>query len=165
MKKMFLVIFFVLFAGALYAQDFNKAEKKGFIVEWTVTGENLSVRLTAPTQGWLAIGFGPEKKMQGANIIIAYVKNDELFIRDDYGNSQIAHKEDKSSGGTDNIISASGFEKDKTTTVEFQIPLDSGDTRDKALVPGNTYKIIIASGRSDNFTSRHNFDAELEIKI
>ena len=40
--------------------------------------------------------------------------------------------------------------------IEFRIPLDSQDMRDKPLEPGASYKVLISYNSSaDNFTSKH----------
>ena len=113
--------------------------------------------ISTQTTGWVAVGFGATNAMANANIIIAYVSNGVLNIRDDYGVSQTSHNSDLNLGGTDNILHSSGTEENGITTVQFQIPLNSGDQYDKVLDPGQNISIILARGgnSSDNFTSMH----------
>ena len=53
------------------------------------------------------------------------------------------------------------------TSISFTIPLDSGDALDKPLVPGVSYKVIVAYGPdgADEFGTYHgsrgSFEAEL----
>jgi len=124
----------------------------GMSVFWQNDDELLYVGLIAPGTGWLSIGFEPENRMQGANILIASIADGELTIEDHYGNSPTSHRKDD----VDDIIQAAGSEAAGESILEFVIPLDSGDLRDKALTAGSEVVIILAYHRSnDSLTSRH----------
>ena len=50
----------------------------GMSVYWQNDDETLYVGLESPGTGWLAIGFGPQRMMQGANILIGAIANGML---------------------------------------------------------------------------------------
>jgi hypothetical protein len=62
-----------------------------------------------------------------------------------------------SAGGTDDVTAKSGTEVGGTTEIRFTIPLNSGDPRDRVLVGGNNYAVILSHGPNgaDNFTTQH----------
>jgi len=94
--------------------------------------------------------------MQGANFIFGYVQGGETSIADMYGTEPTAmHPPDEELGGTNDIVAFGGREEGGTTTIEFQIPLDSGDANDKPLSPGSTYSVILARGTADEFLVYH----------
>jgi hypothetical protein len=105
--------------------------------------------------------------MADANIIIGYVENGELFISDDYGVGAIRHEHDVDNGGEDDIVDAEGEERDGVTVIRFTIPLDSGDAMDKPLVPGNSYKVIVAHGPNgaDDFGTYHATRGSFEMDL
>jgi hypothetical protein len=123
----------------------------------TDTTDILHVTVRAPTEGWVSIGFDATVGMKDANIIIGYVKDDTVFIRDDYGVSPTSHAPDTDAEGKDNILYSGGFENEDYTEIRFGIPLDSGDKRDRALEKGKEYTILLAYGddEGDDFTSHH----------
>jgi hypothetical protein len=124
----------------------------GIEVHWQNDGSTLYVGLIGPGTGWVAIGFDPVRRMQGANIIIAAVVNETLQIQDHFGTAQTAHREDVVS----QIIEAAGREIEGRTFVEFSYPLDTGEEDDKPLVPGSELSIILAYHRtSDRLSARH----------
>jgi len=124
----------------------------GMTVAWQNDAETLYVGLIAPGTGWLSIGFGPERMMEGANIIIAAVSDGELTIEDHYGNAPTSHRVDS----VDHIIQAAGMESDGQTMLEFAIPLASGDDQDNDLVVGELVTIILGYHASnDSLTARH----------
>jgi hypothetical protein len=143
--------------GVIYADEYaHSTEAGGFQVHWSNDASYLRVGVISPGTGYVAIGFDPDDRMQGANFVLAAVRNGQVWTRDDYGHGVLAHAADVSLGGTDDILAAAGRETDGQTYVEFMIALDSGDRMDKPLVPGNTYDIVIAFHEtSDDFDTYH----------
>ena len=139
----------------------------GMDLRWKVEDEWLSVSVSAPTTGWVAVGFNPTGKMKDANIIIGYIKDGELSIRDDYGATPTRHQADGDIGGSNDVSDPSGSESNGKTEISFRLKLDSGDKKDRPLKPGNSYKVIIAHGMdgSDNFKSYHGKAKRATIKI
>ncbi len=160
------LILCVFLAGTSIA--WQEIEVSGFTLRWeTQAGGDLSVELTGPTTGWVAVGFDPSTMMLDANIIIGYVSGGDTFIRDDFGWQATSHRADTLMGGTHDVVIDGGSEAGGETQIRFTIPLDSGDQYDKPLVPGTTYPIILARGPAgaDDFTTQHEFMTTAEITI
>lgn len=139
---------------------------KDFHLMWRVdTLGLLYVKVMAPTTGWVAVGFGPSNIMKDANIILGYVKADTAYFSDEFGVALTSHKPDASLGGSDDVKEKSGIESENMTEIRFAIPMNSGDSYDKVLEKGKTYKVIVAAGSSDNFTSPHVKTASLMLTI
>ncbi len=147
------------------ADGFKTQTKDDFTIKWKIVDSNISVKLGAPTTGWVAIGFDPTSRMKDANIIIGYVENGEVFMRDDYGSATTAHEADTAAGGTDDLTNKSGTENNGTTEIAFTMPLNSGDSRDRVLKEGTSYTIIMAYGTSDSFTIKHSTTASTNFKL
>ena len=140
-----------LIAGSEYRNTLTDPGT-GLDVYWQNDGELIYVGLSAEVEGYVAIGFAPERRMEGANILIAAVSEGELTIQDHFGTSQTGHREDAVS----DIIQAAGSEIDGRTIVEFAYPLDTGAADDKPLLPGAEVTIILAVHRSsDGLSARH----------
>ena len=171
----------VLFGLLVWTADFGRAARGGepgpegffeviekrITLRWKVDGERLRVILSAPTTGWVSVGFAPEREMKGANIIIGYVKADKVFIRDDFGDGNESHQSDTALGGTDNVSSPGGSEINGVTEISFVVPLDSEDPYDAKLAPGDSCRVILAYGPdgSDNFEEKHRKRTRAEITI
>ncbi|MGM0431637.1 MAG: DOMON domain-containing protein [Spirochaetota bacterium] len=136
-------------------------------VSWEIMEDSVRFELEAPTTGWLAIGFDPARIMKDAQFIIAYVKDGEVAIRDDFGTGTFNHTPDEALGGSDDITNAEGSEQDGKTAVSFVIPLDTGDKYDAPLVPGEKHTLLIAYGNDgfDDFSSNHQNRASIEITL
>jgi hypothetical protein len=134
---------------------------------WEISGSEIEFTLSAPTTGWVAIGFNPSTMMKDADYRIAYVEGTDVFIRDDFGNRLTSHVSDEQLGGAQHVRVISGFESDGVTTVVFAMPLDAGDEYDESFVSGQEYKVILAyaSNGGDDFTSRHVERTSVEIVL
>lgn len=134
----------------------------GIDINWQNDDRYLYVGLVSPGVGWVAIGFDPERKMQGANIIIGAVTDSELVIEDHFGASPTAHRKD----GEYRIVQAAGTETDGVTTIEFILPLSGDASPDTYLTPGETVTTILAYHRSnDSFTVRHSKRSTTQITL
>ena len=153
--------------GAIGSTEYaHSTEIAGVEVYWANDATYLRVGLAAPATGFVAIGFDPVRRMEGANFILGYVKDGKGYFRDDFGTESTAHTADVDRGGVENIVSSAGAEWADQTILEFIIPLDSGDAMDKRLVPGNTYTVLLAyHDLMDGFTTRHSRRGSGEIQL
>jgi len=162
------VVTLVALAAPVAAQEWQELDVSGFLLRWsTQPGDVLSVELTGPTTGWVGVGFDPDSVMLNANIILGYVVSTTTTIRDDFGWQVFSHRADILLGGTDDVTIDGGSESGGETTIEFTIPLNSGDQYDVILTPGNTYPVILARGPdgADDFSVQHEFAVMAEIGI
>ncbi len=138
-----------------------------FLLTWTVEEGTLTITAQAPTTGWVAVGFEPTAAMKDADIIIGYVENGSLFLRDDFGDGHISHSADTELGGSDDVTAISGTEEGSLTSISFSTPLDSGDSYDRQLTPGTTVKVILAYGPegSDDFEGYHAWAETIEVEL
>lgn len=134
---------------------------------WMLEDEKLKVEVTAPTTRWVAVGFDPSRAMKDADFTFGFVKDGELSISDHFGNGAFSHKADTELGGTDDIISASGKEAEGSTTLEFVIPLNSGDEYDVVLSREQQHTVLFAYGPdgADDFTTKHSFRTKVNLQL
>ena len=129
-------------------------------------GDKLAVKIAAETDGWVGIGFNPVEKMQGANFILGYVKKGEAKIIDHFGNDETKHESDTKREGTTDAILVGGTEIDGVTTIEFTMPLDSGDKNDSKIdVNGDTIVLLAYGAGRDSFKSKHKYRNALIVNL
>ncbi len=134
---------------------FKEITVNTFVFRWRIVGQNIEFTMSAPTTGWVAVGFKPSFMMKDADFILAYVRNGEVFASDEFGTAGTNHQADTRLGGEDSITVLGGREVDEVTTIQIRRPLESSDPYDQTLIPGETLKIIFAWSAADNFTSIH----------
>ncbi|MDJ0623997.1 MAG: DOMON domain-containing protein [Desulfocapsaceae bacterium] len=161
------LIFLVGLTGNAIAVEYDhETEVRGMTFSWKVADGNLHVKLMGKTTGWVGIGFNPTEGMKDANYVLGYVKKGKVEITDDFGNSAINHKSDEELGGTNDVTVVGGEEKGRATTLEFSIPLDSGDKYDSVLDPEGTTVVLLAfGGNRDSFRSKHRANAIINVNL
>lgn len=128
----------------------------GITLYWYNDSKDLYIGLESRTEGWTAIGFDPERFMKDANIILFALENENVMASDDYGTSNFSHSSDEELGGSFDITKYAGKKENNITTIEFTIPLDSGDEFDRILEPSGSYNVILAVNLSNtDFDSKH----------
>lgn len=134
---------------------------------WRLRQDSIDIKLSAPTRGWVAVGFNPEtgKNMKGANLLIGLVRDGKAEVVDHYGTMKDKHREDDKIGGQTNVSNVSGSEQDGTTEVQFTIPLDSGDAKDTPVSPEGDNIVLLAYGNSDRVMLKHKFRALLRLNL
>jgi len=154
-------------ASSLVAADYaHEVEAKKMTFAWTVNGKQLDVRLRADTTGWVAIGFNPTKRMQGANYILGYVKDGKVTLADDFGDAPTGHKPDAKLGGTEDVTVVGGSEENGRTTIEFSIPLASSDVNDGTIDSQGETVVLLAYGPDrDSFKLKHTFRTTMKVNL
>ena len=160
---------FVLFTFTTitYAASYeHEVEAKGVNFAWKVEGDTLHAKMSAKTKGWVAVGFNPSKKMKDANFILGYVKDGKGIVVDHFGDKATGHVEDKKKGGSDDVTLVSGTEEGGVTTIEFTIPMNSGDKMDGTLSKDGDTVLLLAYGPDrDSFKPRHKARATLTVNL
>ena len=140
-----------------------QVEKMAF--NWAVKDNQLHVKLSAETEGWIGIGFNPTEQMRDANFIIGFVQNGAVTVTDHHGVENKVHKEDTDLGGSSNVIAESGTEGPSGTEVAFAVPLSSEDTLDKPIDPDKDISVLLAYGRSDRLVQQHLMRSKLTVNL
>ena len=140
---------------------------EGVELSWDFQENEVVFTLSAPTTGWISIGFEPSSAMLDADIIIGFVEDGSLELSDQWGDGYTSHSPDTLLDGSYDITAISGTESDGITTIVFSRPLSSGDERDHDLEPGGTYDVLLAYGPagSDDYTSKHEWVKVVEITL
>lgn len=129
----------------------------GFVFEWTVDGDEIEGKISAPTTGWVAIGFNPTNRMQGATYVIGYVQNNTVNMRHDWGHTPTGHQAVTAAGGTSRLTAIGGSERNGRTELHFRLPMNPGDRFFSPIKAGERNTVIWAFGPngSNNYTAYH----------
>jgi cytochrome c oxidase subunit 2 len=145
------------------AQLFEIDEKMNF--KWRVEGDQLNIILSAPTAGWVAVGFNPEQAMKGANFILGAVVEGQVLMSDHFGSGYTKHEEDRTLGGQANVTNVHGREESGVTEIGFSIPLDSGDAMDGSIASGDNTLLLAYSAGQDSFRMRHAYRGKFKVNL
>ena len=139
---------------------------QGMEFSWTVEGPDLHVRLTAPTTGWVGIGFNPSSEMKDAKFVLGYVKDGKATISDEFGTGEVQHEAVEKLGGKSDVTLIGGKEEGGRTTIEFSIPLVSKDTLGGRIDPAGETVVLLAYGLDHDASKlRHKFRTSITINL
>ena len=152
-----MTVFLMVLGTSVIAQEgWKETGVEDMDVAWRFAGQSVEFRVSAPTEGWVAIGFEPSRAMADADIKIGYVgRNGEVVVEDHFGNGPFTHRADDRLGGSSDVVVLGGSESSGRTEIHFSMPVDSGDRYDKVYRSGDTYTVILAWGTSDNIGRKH----------
>ena len=137
----------------------------GFELYWANDTENIFIAMKAQTEGFVALGIQPGRKMKDADIILGFVDSISVSIYDMYSTGNFGpHPPDVELGGTDDILDFDGSEQNGYTIIEFLRLLSTKDNYDNEILPGIN-KIIWASGNADDIDMSHSKRGYGEIEI
>lgn len=142
--------------GIIEEAEYSRQQKIGEIEIYTrLEGDSVMIGLKAKTNGWIALGIDPEDKMKGADMLLCYVQDGKAAVVDMYSTGPFGpHPPDASQGGTQDVTVVGGSRTDGVTAIEFQRKLNTGDSKDKPLKPGEN-KILWAIGETTDITAKH----------
>lgn len=124
---------------------------------WTIAEEEGSIYfgLSSPSSGWVAISIAPTgPRMKGGDVLIGYVKEGEIQVRDDYADV-VSHTSDLELDGTYDILESAGSSGPEGTTIEFKRLLITEDRAyDKEIRPG-IIRVQLAYSECANFDCFH----------
>lgn len=128
----------------------------GMSVNWEHNGTVLKVGLVMRCLGWLSLGIGSQgTRMDGSNMIIGYVdKSGVTSVVDEVGVGR-QHYPDTQKGGKNDILAYAGGQAAGNITIEFEIPLVSGDPLDIPLLGNHTYGFFLGYQASARDTSTY----------
>ncbi len=133
------------------AVGYETARAIDMLFQWQITDGRLHCKLTAPTEGWVAVGFNPQKGLAGTNLIMGCVENGILTLEDRFIVKPGLHKSKLELGSPDNLDDKAGWEAFGMTSISFTIPLEASDPYSHSLKPGQLCHILLAYSLEDNF--------------
>ena len=123
----------------------------GIDFSYQIKNEQIEIELSAPTTGWVGIGFNDKNSIVGSDLLLFHIVDGtaegvDLFVKG-FGDP----RNDENLAGTNDIIIPDSKEQDGSTHIKFSIPLNSNDPNDFQHNPGREIWLILAYSISDDF--------------
>lgn len=126
-------------------------EVNGMVFRWHIAEDRLHVDVSAPTQGWVAVGFNPKRGLAGTHLIMGAVVDGQTTVDDRYIVRIGQHRSISALGGVPSLSHIQGTETADETRLSFSLPLHAPDRFHQTLVPGETYHLLLAYSVDDDF--------------
>ncbi|MDR3629037.1 MAG: DOMON domain-containing protein [Desulfocapsaceae bacterium] len=157
----------LVFSSNGYAAGYDhEITVQKMVFSWKVDGANINVKLTAPTKGWVGIGFNPSDEMKDAKFVLGYVKDGKLVLTNDFGTADTKHEAVETLGGKSDVTAIGGNIQGDMTTIEFALPLVSTDGKGCKIDPaGNTIVLLAYGPDNDSFKIKHKFRTKISVNL
>ena len=136
-----------------------KSPKGDVTLEWRISASNLEIKLKAPTEGWLGVGFNDRNGMKhGHLIMVAVDKSGKVTFSERIGESDNrAPTEIQKLGGKTHVTAESGKRERGASEVDFTIPLATGEKAYFDIDKTKKVVVLVAYAMTPNFNSQHFF--------
>lgn len=157
LENMLIIVILPLLLGVSQDTDmlpvgFDKSvEVNGMSFEWRLTPENLIGRLSAPAEGWVAVGFNITAGLANTNLIMAAIRGEDTKLSDRFIVEAGDHRSIDAMGGASAIRLIDSSQKPGYTEVTFSIKRDPGDQWHHQLNEAAAYHLLLAYSNDDDF--------------
>ncbi len=155
--SMLAVLPLISFSSSLTVRDMD--------IHWTEEANCWTFELSAPTEGWVALGFNRKNDIVHTNLIMTAVQEGVVTSEDFYvvgfGNPQPVKK----LGGTIAVSDLVGEEQNGRTTVRFSVPKKASDRYHYDLQAGDEIWFICAYSRADEFDHHSMMRQHVKVKL
>lgn len=134
-------------------------------VNWRVVNDVIEFETSAPTLGWVALGFNATDDIENANLIMGAVVDGVARVEDRYVVAVGDHRQVEAIGGTNALMHASGEEQNGSTTIRFALPIKAVDDYHMHLQSGTEIYLIAAYSVDDDFAHHSRMRQHLRITL
>jgi len=145
------ISFLALSANTKQSQKVKTLSKNGMRVQWYYENNKVFFEMSAPTNGWVTIGFNTSKNMADAYLLMGRIINDKAEIVEHYTSGPGSYRPIESLGGETKVANIEGVQEDSHTLLRFSLPVLATDTYRKNLFQGKEYVMTLAYSQEDDF--------------
>lgn len=120
-------------------------------VSWHFENERIYFEMSAPTDGWVTIGFNAQSETTGAYLLMGNIINGKVNVVEHFTESPGNYSPITKLGAESQVDNIEGIEKNNNTLINFSLPKKAFSKYQKDLLEGNEYTMIIAFSREDDF--------------
>lgn len=148
------LIFIILYGIALtipWDHASIKRTSSRMNIEWKHHVSFIRFDISAPTKGWVAIGFNERNQLKDSYLIMGRVKSNHVEIKEFKTLAAGNYKTISELGGKPMLFDLYGEERNDTTYSSFSVPTRLSGEFQKDLSKGNSYFMIKAFSISEDF--------------
>ena len=138
----------LLMPWSIVAQGLTVA---GMTFGYELENDNLVMEISAPTTGWVGVGFNSTNNIVGSDLYLFHVVNGQAEGLDMYVKGIGDPKVDTTLGGNESFEILEASEKSGVTKIKFSLPFPSSDRYDFKHEKDTKFWLILAFSTHDDF--------------
>lgn len=120
-------------------------------VNWKFVKEKIRFEVSAPTKGWMAIGFNEEPHLKGTYLLMMIMRDGIPTVEEHYTFEHGDYRSFSSENISTSVLEKSGSEFFGRTRITFELPLVPKNQFARNLSEGTYYHMVMAFSRDDDF--------------
>lgn len=165
MKQTTLIFMVVLINMACNAQKVKTVKKNKMTVNWHFEDNRIYFEMTAPTNGWVTVGFNTKSGTSGAYLLMGNVINSKANLVEHYTKCPGNYSPISRFGADPQVENIEGVQEAEKTTIRFSLPTVSLSKYQKDLSEGKEYYMIIAYSQEDDFQHHSIMRTSVNVKL
>lgn len=146
-------------------QKGNKVIKNNMEVQWKYVENSIEFTMSAPTDGWVTIGFNNQESKAGCYLLMGRIQNGNVEVVEHYTQSPGNYKPISKYNVVPKVAGVRGEETGKSSTIEFSLPQKANCQYQKDLFPGKQYVMVLAYSQSDDFQHHSIMRTSVKVKL
>jgi DOMON domain len=147
------------------AQNMKQAEVNGMIIKWYAFNGSVTFEVSAPTTGWVSLGFNSKNDIVGTNLVMGASIDSKCKVEEHYVKSIGVHKNAETFGSSAVITNYSCIEFQNKTILKFTIPDKASDRFHYNLFVKQKIWLICAYSMEDDFDHHSIMRQQIEVEI
>ena len=167
MRKSILIILMLVFSTMSNAQGNSEKtiSRNKMKVSWYYKADKIYFEMSAPTDGWVTIGFNTTSGTKGAYLLMGNVINSKPNVTEHYTLNPGNYKAITELGEKNQVSNVWGVESSSGTSIKFSLPVKPVNKYQKDMSEGNKYTMIIAYSQEDDFQHHSIMRTSVNIKL
>lgn len=153
MKKLSQLILLICLpiAGHTQISNMKTISKNGMSINYKYDQDSLFFEVSAPTSGWITIGFNKQQDLKGSLLIMCRVVNGKAEVVEHYTLGAGNYRPITELGGINASTRVKSSKRKGITIISFHTPSSPVDKYHKDLSEGNEFYITLAYSQSVDF--------------
>lgn len=155
----------IITLASIMMQEPKQVSRNNMEVSWKYDAQRIWIEMSAPTDGWIAIGFNESKEISGNYLLMGRVRDGRAELVEHSTLSAGNYKPITQLGGSIQVQDVGGEENENRTRIKFSLPLKAIDAYRKDLAHGHEYVLLMAFSREDDFQHHSMMRTAVEINL
>ncbi len=161
-----LLLFVACFRPAADEELLMKSvQKNGVTVTWEHQNSRIFFEMTAPTDGWVAIGFNTSQDITGNYLLMGQVVDGKPKVTEHYTLSPGYYEPFSAMKVAESVTDVEGTEVKGKTTLKFSVPVVPANSYAKRLDEGTSYVLLLAYSQEDDFQHHSMMRTSMRIQL
>ncbi len=139
--------------------------KNGMTVSWSFNDERICFEMTAPTKGWIAIGFNESHELTNTYLIMGVVNNGKTTVKEHHVFEPGDYQSFVAIDEPESIYNVSGQQTNTQTTIKFTLPISSFFQYTKQLKQGAAFNMLLAYSLEKDFQHHSIMRTSINVKL